>query len=355
MLSLRLLLRGFRLRARLIAGVLAATLASGSVAGSAGSVAAPGPPRAGPGSTSYAYSGLTHMEIGAGAEKISIIEPAGAEGRPLPVVVFVHGWGAISPRAYGAWIEHIVRRGAILLYPAYQSSLRDPPGGFAAAATTAIKAALVVLHAPGHAVPDLNHVALIGHSMGGVIVANLAAEAAAAGLPVPDAIMSVEPGKTWGLPERAQIILDDLSALPKDTLMLVVAGDRDRIVGDRDAKRIFISASGISKDNRNFIVLRSDEHGAPALEATHMAPVAPAAIPDGAASAIYRPDALDRYGLWKLFDGLTDAAFYGRNRAYALGNTPEQRFTGDVERRRAGQGVAGLHRRSVTRRATARA
>jgi hypothetical protein len=39
-------------------------------------------------------------------------------------------------------------------------------------------------------------------------------------------------------------------------------------------------------------------------------------------------DALDFYGTWKLLDGLTDAAFYGRNRNYALGNTPEQRFMG---------------------------
>lgn len=37
---------------------------------------------------------------------------------------------------------------------------------------------------------------------------------------------------------------------------------------------------------------------------------------------------MDYYGLWKLFDALTDSAFYGRNREYALGNTPQQRFMG---------------------------
>ncbi|MGH8058347.1 MAG: hypothetical protein ACREOH_14110, partial [Candidatus Entotheonellia bacterium] len=31
---------------------------------------------------------------------------------------------------------------------------------------------------------------------------------------------------------------------------------------------------------------------------------------------------------WKLFDGLTDAAFFQKNREYALGNTPKQRFMG---------------------------
>ena len=41
------------------------------------------------------------------------------------------------------------------------------------------------------------------------------------------------------------------------------------------------------------------------------------------------PDALDFYGFWKLIDALTDAAFYGKNREYALGNTPQQRYMGD--------------------------
>ena len=36
------------------------------------------------------------------------------------------------------------------------------------------------------------------------------------------------------------------------------------------------------------------------------------------------PNALDYYGYWKLLDGLLDAAFLGRNRDYALGDTPQQ-------------------------------
>jgi hypothetical protein len=39
-------------------------------------------------------------------------------------------------------------------------------------------------------------------------------------------------------------------------------------------------------------------------------------------------DAIDYYCYWKLFDGLIEAAFYGKNRAYALGDTPQQRFMG---------------------------
>ena len=42
----------------------------------------------------------------------------------------------------------------------------------------------------------------------------------------------------------------------------------------------------------------------------------------------FSADALNFYGLWKLFDGLCDAAFYGTNREYALGSTEKQRYMG---------------------------
>jgi hypothetical protein len=37
---------------------------------------------------------------------------------------------------------------------------------------------------------------------------------------------------------------------------------------------------------------------------------------------------MDYYGHWKPFDALCDAAFYGRHRAEALGNSPQQRYMG---------------------------
>lgn len=49
---------------------------------------------------------------------------------------------------------------------------------------------------------------------------------------------------------------------------------------------------------------------------------------DDSAPVANAVNALDYYGLWKLFDGLTDAAWYGKSRRYALGNTAEMRFMG---------------------------
>ncbi len=198
--------------------------------------------------------------------------------------------------------------------------------------------------------PELEHVALVGHSMGGVVSANMAALAPAVGLPPARAVMCVEPGNTWGLPKFAAATLEDLSKMPSDTLLLCMVGDRDKVAGDTDGKRIFHETSQIPAANKNYVILVSDDHGQPPLRADHLAPVAfnkqyqtsnylhattPMSAPPagqlGNNDVPAKPDpakALAYYGLWKLFDALCDAAFYGTNRDYALGNTPEQRFMG---------------------------
>ncbi|MBF2973874.1 alpha/beta hydrolase, partial [Pseudomonas aeruginosa] len=117
-----------------------------------------------------------------------------------------------------------------------------------------------------------------------------------------------------------------------------------------DAKRIYRQSRHIPPSDKNLLLLRSDRHGAPPLLANHAAPTAPVFGPQypkeedsdwlldrvekrlevQQAEGRYTGhdplviDALDWYGTWKLFDGLTDAAFYNRNRQYALGATPEQ-------------------------------
>ena len=64
------------------------------------------------------------------------------------------------------------------------------------------------------------------------------------------------------------------SHIPKETLLLCVAGDHDNIVGNIDAKRIFHESTQVPHENKNYVTLVSDAHGQPALSATHMAPVA---------------------------------------------------------------------------------
>ena len=106
--------------------------------------------------------------------------------------------------------------------------------------------------------------------------------------------------------------------------------------------------------NKDFVMLVTDTHGTPGLMASHRAPTAHDKAYDngegvsGGPAVAENPsrvgdtpqtsrrarldsmmvNALDFYGTWKLFDALCDAAFYNKNREYALGNTPQQRFMG---------------------------
>lgn len=240
-----------------------------------------------------------------------------------------------------------------------------PIGEFTPNTLAAIKDAISRLKTePGHVSADLRKFAAVGHSVGGLLAANVAALASESGLPKVLAVMSVEPGITEA---PINIPLADLKKIPAETLLLAVAGDQDTLVRDYDAKRVYKESTRVPASNKDYVTLVSDSHGLPGLQAGHRAPTAfdmaydsgegigggPAEIagsdrtgdPDRAGGLPTRRidgprterrdrletmmvNALDFYGTWKLFDGLCDAAFYGKNREYALGNTPQQRFMG---------------------------
>jgi hypothetical protein len=108
--------------------------------------------------------------------------------------------------------------------------------------------------------------------------------------------------------------------IPAATLMLVIVGEDDWVVGNRSARQIYTTADQIPLQNKDYVIQHTDRHGSPALIADHMAPVSP----ENSTST----NAMDYYSTWKLFDALTDYAFYGTNHDYALGNTTQQRSMG---------------------------
>src|SRR5215475_6743018 len=304
----------------------------------------PPQPETGPGGKQSAHASVIKNKYGKGSKEYWIYEPDSPKPASAPVVIFLHGWGGTNPLYYGAWIDHLVKRGNIVVYPRYQANILTAREFFIPNSIDGIKAAINTLQTePGHVRPDLNRVATVGHSLGGLLAASVAALANESGLPKMRAVMSVEPGLTRA---PANVPLADLKKIPPETLLLAVAGDRDTLVDDADAKRIFYEASRVAARNKDFIRLVTDDHGWPGLVASHRAPTAPDKAYDngegnqmepasggvgGASRSAGRiPDvnALDYYGLWKLFDGLTDAAFFGKNREYALGNTSQQRFMG---------------------------
>lgn len=321
--------------------------------------AAPTPPTqpvSGPGGSDYSHARVGQHSTGDGAEDVTIFWPEQpTPNGPLPVIVFTHGWGAVKTEHYGAWINHLARRGAIVLYPRYQHDLRAKPDTFTASAVAGVRRGLDWLaKQKDRPQPDLTRLATVGHSAGGVLAANLAVALPQAGLPAPKAVMSVEPGITEG--QKGTLVpLADLAKIDAATLLLVITGEDDELVADKDARRIFNESTAVPAANKDWLELQTDEHGEPALEATHRAPAAPLPgyeppqrkEPKGflrkrlAKKARERmaergldlnassqepavTDALDYYGTWKLFDALCAAAFTGQHREIALGGGPAQ-------------------------------
>ncbi|HUT35955.1 MAG TPA: alpha/beta hydrolase fold domain-containing protein [Planctomycetota bacterium] len=304
---------------------LAAALVSAALAGQA--PRPPEQPRSGPGGSDYPHAKVVSSVYGKGAEQFWILEPAEPTPRSAPLVVFNHGWIVMQPAVYLGWLHHIVRRGNVVVFPRYQAGMFTPTWQFTRNAIGAVKNALAELGKPGHVAPDLERVAFVGHSAGGAISTDMAALAAAEKLPKPKALMIVQPGRGLSNARPAFFAPAGYGKIPADTLLLVVVGTDDRVVGDLTAKDVFKSTPQIPADRKDFIIVQTDRHGEPPLVADHISPCSP--LNPGLMLMGQGCNALDYYAYWKLFDALTDFAFHGKHKEHALGNTPEQRFMGN--------------------------
>ena len=207
---------------RSLAGVIAATLLAAGCGGGGE------PPK------------LLTETVGSGPQTATIVRPD-VDGR-LPVVLFLHGWGATLPRFYRPWLEHLAREGNAVIYPG----------------------SLVVA----------------GHSAGGALAADYAAIARSVRLPVPVAVFSAYPGRRlprlpFGIPEVAP------ERIPAATRVVALAGTRDSVVGTRPARRL----ARLAGARRRSLVIVSD----PAAS-DHLGP--------------QRPDAAARREFWARLDRL---------------------------------------------------
>ena len=90
-----------------------------------------------------------------------------------------------------------------------------------------------------HVRPDLERFALIGHSAGGNLAAQIAAVASDphSGLPQPRAVIALMPGEVLPSPRA------DARPHPAPTLLIVAVGEDDLLVGDLRGRQIFAQAS----------------------------------------------------------------------------------------------------------------
>jgi len=273
----------------------------------------PNQPISGPGGSDYIHNSVINNRYNFGAKQYWIFEPDDPRPESAPLILFIHGGGAFHPIFYLSWIYHIVKKGNILVYPRYQTGFTGKFSNFFENTIQAVKDAIVELQNNEHVIPLLDKFAIVGHSIGGGMTAYMAAVAEKFNLLIPKAIMSVQPS----IPSVNMV---DLNRIANETLMLVIVGEDDRHVGNKSAKTIFYDTSSIPNFQKDFIIQRTDRYGTPDLIANHLAPVC---LP-----LFNLVNSMDYYSTWKLFDALTDYAFYGINKEYCLGNTYEQRFMG---------------------------
>jgi dienelactone hydrolase len=288
----------------------------------------PDQPLAGPGGVNRPYADVVATRFGERPTGYWLFEPLDEGGErllePQPLVIFMHGFTAVDPQTYRAWIDHIVRGGAVVIYPDYQrlNPFRLDPDQYLDNAIVAIRDALPRLDSGEFTSIDLDRVAIVGHSAGAVLSVNYAAAAPLLGLPVPVAVMAVEPGGCrgcGGMSDQFGMELVGLESIAPETYVLVIVGEDDWVVGSEPGKEIWSQLDHIPLDQRDFITIRTDRHGTPSLNADHFFPLT---------SGLGDVNALDWYGTWKLFDGLMSCALDGEVCDSAIGNTEFQTFMG---------------------------
>jgi len=122
--------------------------------------------------------------IGQGGKGVWLFRPA---GKPKRLVIFFHGQGGPSettPANHRPWIDHLVRKGAVVLYPRYETNYSRAVLGNAEAG---------VRQAMGRLGRQTLPVLALGYSRGGALAVEYAAVAPGRHLPVPDAVESVNP------------------------------------------------------------------------------------------------------------------------------------------------------------------
>ncbi len=320
----------------------------------------PPQPKAGmPGGANNPDAEVVKRSVGRASAVTYVFHLAKEPEQPRPVVVFLHGWGAVNPSVYGGWIDHLVRRGYLVLYPAFQTVGRTRPPDATKNATALVKDALAALENDPKAKPDLSKLAYLGHSAGGGVAVNLAADPAAAGLPVPKLVFITMVGGIASDEKSRGIQLADLSKVDPQTSIVAMIGDREFQASDRASRRILRQASEVPQTKKLFMRVASDDHGFPSLSATLASPGSPMSAYDSAgikvepdppvdprAPRVPQPkwsadmvlsgeqhvllaqlgrnpiDTLDHLAFWKTFDMAADTAFNGSGDLAALRNDP---------------------------------
>lgn len=243
----------------------------------------PSQPTSGPGGSNYPFAAVTtngpywaNGRIFQDQYKYYIFEPASPTPLQAPVILFIHGFIAITPSGYQGWIDHMVRKGYVVVWVQYQTSALTPTKSYTTNARTAWADALYRLQNfwwESHVRPIMGangqpETMIVAHSVGGWIGANIAATISTSipAVPTPMALVAIEPGTKNLVPG------EDFSKINPSTALVEVVGDADTVACKNDAIKIFNQTPQIPATLKNLLWVQTDTRGTPAQVANHFFP-----------------------------------------------------------------------------------
>jgi dienelactone hydrolase len=210
----------------------------------------------GGGGSSYPAKSTVAGPFTKDANGVWIFRPA---GKPKRLVIYFHGQGGpteATPVNHRKWIDHLVSRGAVVIYPRYE--LNYSPAVLVPA-VTGVQRAAKQLDLKG--LPVLS----LGYSRGAALAVEYAAVARGYHVPVPDAIESVNPVPVGDISRAVNLV-----PIAHRTVMGVIVSDRDPHASDGARLLLYrLRNAGFPGEQIELNIARS--HGT--FVADHLAPL----------------------------------------------------------------------------------
>jgi pimeloyl-ACP methyl ester carboxylesterase len=268
-------------------------------------------PSSGPGGSDYYSRGTMAFQYRDGSTTYWVVEPADPKPEKTPVVIFFPDVTETDLASYKGWIDHMVRRGFILIFPVYNKKSLINQEYLLNDVWNTITAARNRLDADTNRHIVWNMSIFCGHGMGSVLAYETACRHKDE--MTPKALLLVSPdSKAPGMREK-QIVISYPPQEYKNIGTLILGGadtsqDQADVALTIYKQMLEISASsGLDPDNLKYMIINSDDRGTPPLSADKYFALAK---PGDLGRA--RIDCLDYNVVWKFFDVLTNTSFAGK-------------------------------------------
>jgi predicted alpha/beta hydrolase len=245
---------------------------------------------------------------------VHVFSPAGAPG-PRPAILFCHGYSSSRPEHYLPLIMHMVSKGYVVIFSPYQFAAVDPKE---VKKYATMETGFEIAIDNFHALIDTTRIGFVGHSFG-------------AGS-IPAVALWALVDKNWGNAAAFLYLMAPwysyevdrikLRLFPQRVKMITEVFADDHVCDHRMAISLF-NTIGIPASEKNFILVNSDSLPGCRLKADHN-------TPKGPFDPRAEEDALDYYGVYRLFDALAAYAFDNdpAGKALAMGRDGTTRFMG---------------------------